>query len=97
VAQKADAYEAIRRQAGLEDAAIAFMGDDLLDLPVLSRVGLSAAPADGAAEVRAAVDWVSRSGGGRGAVRELIELVLRAQGRWDEVVQQYGGRALSER
>jgi 3-deoxy-D-manno-octulosonate 8-phosphate phosphatase (KDO 8-P phosphatase) len=97
VAQKTDAYEAIRRQAGLEDAAIAFMGDDLLDLPVLSRVGLSAAPADGAAEVRAAVDWVSPSGGGRGAVRELIELVLRAQGRWDEVVQQYGGRALSER
>jgi 3-deoxy-D-manno-octulosonate 8-phosphate phosphatase (KDO 8-P phosphatase) len=92
VAHKADAYETIRRQAGLEDGAIAFMGDDLLDLPVLSRVGLSAAPADGAPEVRERVDWVSPSGGGRGAVRELIELVLRAQGRWDEVVQQYGAR-----
>jgi 3-deoxy-D-manno-octulosonate 8-phosphate phosphatase (KDO 8-P phosphatase) len=92
VAHKADAYEAIRQQAGLEDSAIAFMGDDLLDLPVLSRVGLSAAPADGAPEVRASVDWVSPSGGGRGAVRELIELVLRAQGRWDDVVQQYGAR-----
>ena len=69
------------------------MGDDLLDLPVLARVGLSAAPADGAPEVRARVDWVSPSGGGRGAVRELIELVLRAQGRWDEVVQQYGAGA----
>jgi 3-deoxy-D-manno-octulosonate 8-phosphate phosphatase (KDO 8-P phosphatase) len=93
VAQKADAYEAICRQAGLEDSAVAFMGDDLLDLPVLSRVGLSAAPADAAPEVRAAVDWVSPSGGGRGAARELIELVLRAQGRWDDVVQQYGARA----
>jgi 3-deoxy-D-manno-octulosonate 8-phosphate phosphatase (KDO 8-P phosphatase) len=93
VAHKADAYESILRQAGLEDSAVAFMGDDLLDLPVLARVGLSAAPADGAPEVRARVDWVSPSGGGRGAVRELIELVLRAQGRWDEVVQQYGAGA----
>ena len=93
VAHKADAYEAICRQAGLEDSAVAFMGDDLLDLPVLSRVGLSAAPADAAPEVLASVDWVSSSGGGRGAARELIELVLRAQGRWDDVVQQYGARA----
>jgi len=69
------------------------MGDDLLDLPVLSRVGLSAAPADAAPEVLASVDWVSSSGGGRGAARELIELVLRAQGRWNDVVQQYGARA----
>ena len=93
VAHKADAYEAICRQAGLEDSAVAFMGDDLLDLPVLSRVGLSAAPADAAPEVLASVDWVSSSGGGRGAARELIELVLRAQGRWNDVVQQYGARA----
>ena len=93
VAHKADAYEAICRQAGLEDSAVAFMGDDLLDLPVLSRVGLSAAPADAAPEVLASVDWVSSSSGGRGAARELIELVLRAQGRWNDVVQQYGARA----
>jgi 3-deoxy-D-manno-octulosonate 8-phosphate phosphatase (KDO 8-P phosphatase) len=93
VAHKADAYEAICRQAGLEDSAVAFMGDDLLDLPVLSRVGLSAAPADAAPEVLASVDWVSSWGGGRGAARELIELVLRAQGRWNDVVQQYGARA----
>ena len=65
------------------------MGDDLLDLPVLARVGLSAAPADAAPEVRARVDWVSPSPGGRGAVRELIELVLRAQERWDDVVREY--------
>jgi 3-deoxy-D-manno-octulosonate 8-phosphate phosphatase (KDO 8-P phosphatase) len=92
VGNKAAAYEAIRRQSGLDDEAVAFMGDDLLDLPVLTRVGLSAAPADGAAEVRAQVDWVSQSPGGRGAVRELIELVLRAQGRWDEVVREYSTR-----
>ena len=56
------------------------MGDDLLDLPVLRACGLSAAPADAAPEVRERVHWVSRRRGGRGAVREFIELVLRAQG-----------------
>ena len=88
-ARKADAYEAILRQTGTDDAVVAYMGDDLLDLPVLARVGLSAAPSDAAAEVRARVDWVSPSPGGRGAVRELIEMVLRAQGRWEAIVEQY--------
>jgi 3-deoxy-D-manno-octulosonate 8-phosphate phosphatase (KDO 8-P phosphatase) len=61
----------------------------LLDLPVIARVGLSGAPADAAREVRDRVDWVSQHGGGRGAVREFIELVLRAQGRWDAVTREY--------
>jgi 3-deoxy-D-manno-octulosonate 8-phosphate phosphatase (KDO 8-P phosphatase) len=90
VANKLTAYEQILRTGGVEDEAVAYMGDDLLDLPVLSRAGLSAAPADAAEEVRARVDWVSRAPGGRGAVRELVELVLRAQQRWDGIVEQYG-------
>ena len=73
----------------MTDEDVAYMGDDLLDIPVLRRVGLSAAPADAAPEVRERVDWVSPSGGGRGAVRDLIEFVLRAQERWDGIVQQY--------
>ena len=89
VANKLSAYEQIIRDAGMDDDAVAYMGDDLLDLPVLGRVGLSAAPADAAAEVRARVDWVSGATGGRGAARELIELVLRAQRRWNDVVQQH--------
>lgn len=89
VADKLAAYERIVRDNGLDDDAVAYMGDDLLDLPVLERAGLSAAPADAVAEVRAKVDWVSQSPGGRGAARELIELVLRAQNRWDDIVQQY--------
>ncbi len=89
VANKLTAYEQILRTAGLEDEAVAYMGDDLLDLPVLSRAGLSAAPADAVEEVRARVDWVSQAPGGRGAVRDLVELVLRAQQRWDDVLQQY--------
>jgi 3-deoxy-D-manno-octulosonate 8-phosphate phosphatase (KDO 8-P phosphatase) len=89
VTNKLASYEQIIQDAGVSDEAVAYMGDDLLDIPVLRRVGLSAAPADAAAEVRERVDWVSPSGGGRGAVRDLIELVLRAQERWDGIVQQY--------
>jgi 3-deoxy-D-manno-octulosonate 8-phosphate phosphatase (KDO 8-P phosphatase) len=90
-AHKADAYDRILQTAGVGDAEVAYMGDDLLDLPVLARVGFSAAPADGAPEVKARVHWVSPSNGGRGAARDLVEFVLRAQGRWDAVVQQYSG------
>jgi 3-deoxy-D-manno-octulosonate 8-phosphate phosphatase (KDO 8-P phosphatase) len=89
VASKLSAYEEIVREAGVPDDAVAYMGDDLLDIPVLSRAGLSAAPSDAAAEVRARVDWISTSAGGRGAAREFIELILRAQERWDAIVGQY--------
>jgi len=89
VRSKLDAYQQIVRQARVSDEDVAYMGDDLLDLPVLTRVGLSAAPADAAAEVRERVDWVAAAAGGRGAARELIEMVLRAQQRWDDVVRQY--------
>ena len=86
VTNKLSGYEQIIQDAGVTDQDVAYMGDDLLDIPVLRRVGLSAAPADAAAEVRERVDWVSPSGGGRGAVRDLIEFVLRAQERWDGIV-----------
>jgi 3-deoxy-D-manno-octulosonate 8-phosphate phosphatase (KDO 8-P phosphatase) len=89
VRSKLASYDQIVRDAALEDAAVAYMGDDLLDLPVIARVGLSGAPADAAPEVRERVDWVSQSGGGRGAVREFIELVLRAQDRWERVTRDY--------
>jgi 3-deoxy-D-manno-octulosonate 8-phosphate phosphatase (KDO 8-P phosphatase) len=93
VRSKLNTYEQIIREVKLTDGNVAYMGDDLLDLPVLERVGLSAAPADAAPEVRARVDWVSSVGGGRGAARDLIELVLRAQNRWDDVVRQYVSQA----
>jgi 3-deoxy-D-manno-octulosonate 8-phosphate phosphatase (KDO 8-P phosphatase) len=85
-ADKLAGYQQILEKAGLTDQEVAYMGDDLQDLPVLRRAGFSAAPADAAAEVRAAVQWVSTSGGGRGAVRECIEHVLRAQGHWQAAV-----------
>jgi 3-deoxy-D-manno-octulosonate 8-phosphate phosphatase (KDO 8-P phosphatase) len=89
VGSKLQAYEQILRDAGLPDEEVAFMGDDLLDLPVLARVGLAAAPADAATEVLEQAHWVSTRQGGRGAVREFIEMVLRAQDRWDDVLGEY--------
>lgn len=87
VANKLATYESILRDRGLEDEDVAFMGDDLVDLPVLARAGLSAAPSDAARDVRERVHWVSVAAGGRGAVRELIEWILRVQGRWEPVVE----------
>ena len=90
VTSKLATYEEILVSTGLQDEAVAYMGDDLLDLPVLRRAGLSAAPADAAMEVRERVDLVTKAGGGRGAVRELIEMILRAQQRWGDVTREYG-------
>ena len=92
VTSKASAFDTILKSSGLAEDAVCYMGDDLLDLPVLVRAGLSAAPADAAPEVRDRVHWVSAAGGGRGAARELIEMVLRAQGRWDAIVGGLSGR-----
>jgi 3-deoxy-D-manno-octulosonate 8-phosphate phosphatase (KDO 8-P phosphatase) len=76
-------------EAGLALDQIAFMGDDLPDLPVLLRAGFSATVRDAPLAVRTRVDYVTRARGGRGAVREMIELVLAAQGLLDELVQTY--------
>ncbi len=89
VTAKVETYERILQEHHLRDEDVAYMGDDLLDLPVLLRVGLATAPADAVAEVRERVHWVSRAGGGKGAARELIELVLRSQGKWTGAVAGY--------
>src|SRR5215213_1092992 len=89
VSSKLEAYTRILRDTGVPEAAVAYMGDDLIDIPVLARAGLSAAPADAAAEVRERVNWVSTAQAGRGAVREFIEMVLRSQNRWNDIVRGY--------
>ena len=76
-------------QEGLSQKQVAFMGDDLPDLPVLSRVGLSATVADAHPEVRARVDLVTRARGGFGAVRELIDQILTAKGLLENLVKEY--------
>jgi len=73
-------------QHGAAPERVAYMGDDLLDLPVLRRCGLSFAPADAVLDVRKRVHRVVSRPGGRGAVREMCEVILRARGHWDELV-----------
>jgi 3-deoxy-D-manno-octulosonate 8-phosphate phosphatase (KDO 8-P phosphatase) len=89
-------YERILVEGGYTDDEVAFMGDDVLDLPVLRRVGLSASPADAAPEVRERVHYVSAFPGGRGAARDLIELVLKARGDWTAIVARYTGDEAEE-
>jgi 3-deoxy-D-manno-octulosonate 8-phosphate phosphatase (KDO 8-P phosphatase) len=89
VTSKAEAFDRIVDELKVSDAEVAYMADDIVDLAVLTRVGLSAAPADAVAEVRARVDWVSTAKGGEGAARELIEGILKAQNRWDAIVASY--------
>jgi 3-deoxy-D-manno-octulosonate 8-phosphate phosphatase (KDO 8-P phosphatase) len=95
VASKIDTYRQIVGKAGVDDAEVAYMGDDIVDLAVLERVGLSTAPADAVEEVRSRVHWVSRENGGAGAARELIETILRVQGHWDGIVASYRAAAPS--
>jgi 3-deoxy-D-manno-octulosonate 8-phosphate phosphatase (KDO 8-P phosphatase) len=70
--------------AGVPPSVTCYVGDDLPDLPPLRACGLAAAVADACAEVRAAAQYVTRARGGRGAVREVIELILRCQGAWPQ-------------
>ncbi|MFN2549734.1 MAG: KdsC family phosphatase [Myxococcales bacterium] len=79
---KGAAIEQIAIDAGVPLAEAAFMGDDVNDLPALRKVAFSCAPADAAPEVLREVDWVSRRQAGRGAVRELCEILLAAKARW---------------
>jgi 3-deoxy-D-manno-octulosonate 8-phosphate phosphatase (KDO 8-P phosphatase) len=89
VSSKLETYDQIADSLLLDDDQIAYMGDDVLDLPVLLRVGLATAPSDAADEVRTRVHWVSQRRGGDGAARELIETILRAQDRWASIVATY--------
>jgi 3-deoxy-D-manno-octulosonate 8-phosphate phosphatase (KDO 8-P phosphatase) len=86
---KVRAVESILKQTGLNWRQICFVGDDVVDISVLERAGVSAAVADAVAEARAAADYVTRACGGKGAVREMVELILKAQNRWEAVVRRY--------
>jgi 3-deoxy-D-manno-octulosonate 8-phosphate phosphatase (KDO 8-P phosphatase) len=97
VRSKLESYDQIADTLMLDDEQVAYMGDDVLDLPVLSRVGLASAPADGADDVRSRVHWVSSAKGGCGAARELIQLILRAQGKWESIVATYMAEVQDER
>jgi 3-deoxy-D-manno-octulosonate 8-phosphate phosphatase (KDO 8-P phosphatase) len=86
---KREPFLKLLAERSLAPEEVAYMGDDLADLTVITRVGLSAAPADASPDVASRVHWVSNRSGGRGAVREFIELILRARGDWDALVARH--------
>jgi 3-deoxy-D-manno-octulosonate 8-phosphate phosphatase (KDO 8-P phosphatase) len=79
----------ILRELQLNSEQTCYIGDDLTDLPVIRHVGLGIAVADAVSEVRSAANYITKTTGGRGAVREVIELVLKGKNRWDDIVQRY--------
>jgi 3-deoxy-D-manno-octulosonate 8-phosphate phosphatase (KDO 8-P phosphatase) len=87
VQNKQRAYDEIKRSRGLKDIHIAYIGDDLVDLPILRRVGLAICVGDSAVELQSNVDLVTAARGGMGAVRETAELLLHAQGKWRSLMR----------
>jgi 3-deoxy-D-manno-octulosonate 8-phosphate phosphatase (KDO 8-P phosphatase) len=86
---KLEVYEKILVDTALTPAEVAYIGDDLVDIPLLRRVGLAMAVADAVDEVKAVCHFITQRPGGQGAVREVIELILRAQGQWDTLLERY--------
>jgi 3-deoxy-D-manno-octulosonate 8-phosphate phosphatase (KDO 8-P phosphatase) len=89
IGNKLAVYEQIKTAEKISDERIAYIGDDLPDLCLMRRVGLSIAVADAVTEIRECAHYRTSKCGGRGAVREAIELILKAQGKWDELVRRY--------
>ena len=87
--RKLPLFEEILADSGLSAEEIAYMGDDLTDLPILKRAGLAAAPANSRVSGHDAVHFVTPSRGGAGAVRDVIELLLKTQNRWGEIMAKY--------
>ena len=84
--QKVPAYEEILRKAGVSDGAVAYIGDDLPDIPLIRRVGLAVAVGDAVPEVKDAAHYTTKALAGHGAVREAIELILKSKGIWTEML-----------
>ena len=83
---KTPALEEILEKTGVPESAVAFVGDDLPDLPVMRRVGLAVAVGDAVLEVKMAAHYVTKTNAGKGAIRETVELILKSKGVWDEMI-----------
>ena len=89
VLDKLSVFKEILAADGLVPEQVAYAGDDIVDLPVLSRVGFSITVSDAHDEVMRAVDLVTKNPGGRGAIREVCEMILKTQGKWEELMGRY--------
>jgi 3-deoxy-D-manno-octulosonate 8-phosphate phosphatase (KDO 8-P phosphatase) len=88
-ADKIEAFTDVLRIAGVDESAVAYIGDDLPDIPLMQRAEFAVAVADAVEETRLAAHYVTSARGGHGAVREVIEIILKSQGRWQDLVDQY--------
>ena len=86
---KLKVYEKVLKKFKVAPEEVCFIGDDLLDIPVLSRVGLAVAVSNAVQEAKEKAHYVTQNKGGRGAVREVADFVLKAQNKWDQVTQRY--------
>jgi YrbI family 3-deoxy-D-manno-octulosonate 8-phosphate phosphatase len=86
---KIAAYEKMLAELGVESAATCVVGDDLTDLPLVRECGLGVAAADAVDELKEAADYVTKTPGGKGCVREVVELILRNSGKWDGILARY--------
>jgi 3-deoxy-D-manno-octulosonate 8-phosphate phosphatase (KDO 8-P phosphatase) len=86
---KIEAFQQILQQAGVDENEVAFIGDDLNDIPIMQRAELAVAVADAAVETLSVAHYVTQARGGQGAVREVIELILKSQGRWSDLIDNY--------
>ena len=86
---KKEVFQKILQKHNLAADAVAYMGDDIIDIPVLRQVGFSVAVADAVELVKKSVDYVTKNKGGHGAVRELCEMILQTQGKWPEIAEKY--------
>ncbi|MBC8029606.1 MAG: HAD family hydrolase [Pyrinomonadaceae bacterium] len=86
---KIEAFAETIRRAGVGEHEVAFIGDDLPDIPLMKRSELAVAVADATEETRMASHYITRADGGRGAVREVVEIILKAQGRWNDLLDEY--------
>ena len=86
IKKKTEPYEQMLAEMGITDAEVAYVGDDLVDLSMMKRVGLPIAVADAVEEVKSAAAYVIKARGGYGAVREVAEMILKAQDKWEKIL-----------
>jgi 3-deoxy-D-manno-octulosonate 8-phosphate phosphatase (KDO 8-P phosphatase) len=80
---KLDEFE---KESGLKDEDICYVGDEMIDLGIMKRIGFSVAPSDGAVEAKQVATYITKATGGKGVVREVAEFILKAQGKWSSVI-----------
>jgi len=86
---KIEGVESILRQTGMDWRDVCYVGDDVVDIAVLNRVGLAVVPGDGTADTKKSADYVTKAAGGNGAIREIVEMILKAQNKWKQVIAEY--------